>query len=143
MSLFGICIHIDTEISLPWSHLELIVLLPRHAVVGLAAALATLVTAAPASAAVAPSSAAASVTVHSAARSPETIPADCTYYGTTTADPYMTCTARPAGQKWEFEMNCYIKPGIDPIHYGTLVTGDGTSTITDCVAATNPNIYYP
>jgi hypothetical protein len=49
----------------------------------------------------------------------------------------LTCTDRPANQTWEYGASCYIKPGQLRGAYGNEVTGDGTSTITDCPGATN------
>jgi hypothetical protein len=67
------------------------------------------------------------------------IPADCHQTGNplklTTA---ITCTARPANQVWEYGAACYIKAGQLRSGYGNEVTGNGTSTITDCPSATNP-----
>jgi hypothetical protein len=50
----------------------------------------------------------------------------------------LTCTDRPANQTWEYGVACYLKAGQLRGAYGNEVTGDGTSTITDCPAATDP-----
>lgn len=115
----------------------------RSALALAAAAAAVFATVAPASAAIAPSARVHSATVHGAARSPEVVPSDCVVVSAGSIDPYMTCTARPAGQKWEFEALCWLNAYHAGTRYGNEVTGDGSSTITDCVAASQPNIYYP
>jgi hypothetical protein len=50
-------------------------------------------------------------------------PADCTYNSTTLS---LTCTARPADQQWQLTGRCEWPPTF---RYGTVVTGDGTSTV--------------
>ena len=58
------------------------------------------------------------------------IPADCnvTPSGITIS---MTCTARPASQTWQLETRCV---GFKPYYlFGNEVTGDGTSTVRECV----------
>jgi hypothetical protein len=37
-----------------------------------------------------------------------------------------------------YGVSCYLKPGQLRGAYGNEVTGDGTSTISDCPGATNP-----
>jgi len=65
------------------------------------------------------------------------IPADCTEHSTVQEEVYLTCTARPAGQVWEFGAACLIKAGVYNLKFGNEVTGDGKSTIAFCAGATN------
>ena len=58
------------------------------------------------------------------------IPSDCTVNqnGGTVS---MTCTSRPASQTWQEEVRCV---GFKPYYiFGNEVTGDGTSTVHECV----------
>jgi hypothetical protein len=66
-------------------------------------------------------------------------PSDCTLI---LGPPYetvqMTCTGRPAGQQWQLFANCSYGNPKDPPDvdvYGSVVTGNGTSTL-HCPAST-------
>jgi len=57
------------------------------------------------------------------------IPADCTVTKPNLATTYMTCTARPAGQRWRQVVLCAVIGGWGAIYAeGNIVTGNGTST---------------
>ena len=57
------------------------------------------------------------------------IPTDCTVAKPNLATTYMTCTARPAGQRWRLVVLCAVIGGWGAIYAeGTIVTGNGTST---------------
>lgn len=54
-------------------------------------------------------------------------PDDCTVTnGTPVPTRDMTCTARPAGQRWQIVLNCTIGQSDRDVA-GTVVTGNGTS----------------
>lgn len=57
-------------------------------------------------------------------------PADCTFTVVSPDDTFtLTCTARPASQQWQLVVTCL--PWRSPVErFGTVVTGDGTSTVT-------------
>jgi hypothetical protein len=58
------------------------------------------------------------------------IPDDCSLAYVSSSAKSLTCTDRPSGQNWEFDMAC---PGAPPFFrqaIGNEVTGDGTSTAT-------------
>jgi hypothetical protein len=72
-------------------------------------------------------------------------PSDCSVV---TGPPYetvqMTCTARPSTQQWQLFANCTYgskinEPDVDV--YGSVVTGDGTSSLL-CPATTFEVIAY-
>lgn len=74
-------------------------------------------------------SAAPSVGTSGASVSLSSIPADCTVTKPNLATTYLTCTARPAGQKWRLVVLCAVIGGWGAIYAdGTIVTGNGTST---------------
>lgn len=57
------------------------------------------------------------------------IPADCSVAKPNLATTHMTCTARPAGQRWRVVVICAVIGGWGTIYAeGTIVTGNGTST---------------
>lgn len=57
------------------------------------------------------------------------IPSDCTLYWVSSTSKSLTCTGRPAGQKWYFQMIC-LKGFAGISENGNTVTGDGTSLAT-------------
>jgi hypothetical protein len=57
------------------------------------------------------------------------IPSDCSMNLVSTESLALTCTGRPASQKWNFQAAC-IWGFKQPVITGNTVTGDGTSTVT-------------
>jgi hypothetical protein len=66
-------------------------------------------------------------------------PSDCSTFTTQSFSVYsyaMTCTSRPAGQQWQEAVYCLPSGsnGAEYVVYGSIVTGDGTSTGGKCQA---------
>ena len=57
-------------------------------------------------------------------------PSDCRVTITVGNNYNMACTARPAGQQWQIDVDCFPRGinGPDWDYYGNIVTGNGTST---------------
>lgn len=60
------------------------------------------------------------------------VPSDCTVTQTTYNDMYMTCSNRPPAQRWHLQAECAHFWSI--IRNGNIVTGNGTSSVTNCAA---------
>ncbi len=74
-------------------------------------------------------SAAATAGASGASAGVNAIPADCTVAKPNLATTYLTCTARPAGQRWRLVVLCAVVGGWGAIYAeGTIITGNGTST---------------
>jgi hypothetical protein len=74
-------------------------------------------------------SAAPTARASGASASINAIPSDCTVTKPDLATTHLTCTARPAGQKWRLVVLCAVIGGWGSIYAdGTIVTGNGTST---------------
>jgi hypothetical protein len=58
------------------------------------------------------------------------VPTDCSYTFLSDISQSLTCTSRPATQVWQLGIECGGLHGA----LGTDVTGDGTSTVSGCVA---------
>jgi hypothetical protein len=59
----------------------------------------------------------------------DTTPADCSITKPNLATTNMTCTARPAAQRWRLVVTCAVIGGWGAIRAeGNIVTGNGTST---------------
>jgi hypothetical protein len=69
------------------------------------------------------------------------MPSDCHALLIGGLTPTLNCTDRPANQTWQYATACFIKAGQYIWKYGTEVTGDGTSTITDCAGGSD-NAFY-
>lgn len=65
------------------------------------------------------------------------VPSDCTVTQTTYNDMFMTCSNRPPAQRWHLQAECAHFWAI--IRNGNIVTGNGTSSVTNCAAYA----YYP
>jgi hypothetical protein len=65
------------------------------------------------------------------------VPMDCSFTYISGTSQSLTCTQRPATQVWNFRATC--KADMIPFapKNGTQVTGDGTSTLTDCTDQSN------
>lgn len=65
------------------------------------------------------------------------IPADCTVTQTTYNNMFLTCSNRPPTQRWHLQAECAHFWSV--IKNGNIVTGNGTSSVTNCAAYA----YYP
>jgi len=67
------------------------------------------------------------------------IPADCTLTAPSTYTRSLTCTSRPATQRWRLRVTCLKWVNVEDV-YGNIVTGNGTSTAT-CPTYLDPIAY--
>jgi hypothetical protein len=100
----------------------------RITAAGVAAAAAALFTVAP-PAAYAALPAAPSVTAAGPVTNGGEIPADCTLTAPSSQTRSLTCTDRPATQRWRLYMYCFKWVNVE-YAVGNIVTGNGTSTAT-------------
>ena len=63
------------------------------------------------------------------------IPNDCSLAYVSSKSKSLTCTGRPSGQEWDFDLLCPDAPSFFRNAMGNEVTGDGTSTAT-CIDGT-------
>lgn len=93
---------------------------------------------------VAPAAAvAAEATSAPAAAALASVPADCTVAKPNLATTHLTCTDRPAGQRWRLVVLCAVIGGWGAIYAdGTVVTGNGTSTAVCDEVVAYRNSYF-
>jgi hypothetical protein len=69
------------------------------------------------------------------------IPGDCSLAYLSSLSKSLTCTGRPSGQTWYFDLSCPGAPKFFGSATGNEVTGDGTSTAT-CEGGTAADTGY-
>jgi hypothetical protein len=79
--------------------------------------------------------------IPASASGPAPMPSDCHALLINGFTATLTCTARPANQTWKYGVACFLKAGQNTFRYGNNVTGDGTSTATDCAADGDETFY--
>ena len=60
------------------------------------------------------------------------VPLDCSFTYISGSSQSMSCTQRPATQVWNIEASCRTNMGFSIHMAGNQVTGDGTSTVSNC-----------
>jgi hypothetical protein len=60
------------------------------------------------------------------------IPADCSFTWISSSSQSVTCTGRPATQAWHSQFYCVTLPFTRYAMGGNEVTGEGTSTVSNC-----------
>jgi hypothetical protein len=63
---------------------------------------------------------------------PGNIPPDCSFTWITSSSQSLTCTQRPATQAWHAQFYCLTPPFNRFAMAGNEVTGEGTSTVSNC-----------
>jgi hypothetical protein len=61
-----------------------------------------------------------------------TMPADCSFTWISSSSQSVTCTGRPATQAWHSQFYCVTFPFNRYAMDGNEVTGEGTSTVSNC-----------
>jgi hypothetical protein len=64
------------------------------------------------------------------------IPLDCSFAWISSTSQSLTCTQRPPAQVWNLRDLCF-RLGMDYVENGNQVTGNGISTVSDCLGVSN------